>query len=411
MRTLRTWLATLSAWQRLAWLVWAIVAVLAIGRAFLIAHPRHAGCYAVFGEAGRHWLDGQPLYTPRDGLDVFRYSPLVAVLFAPLGILPPVAGSALLRLVNLAVYLIGVSWWLRSVLPANLTPAQRAGLFLLAVPLSAHSLVDVQTNALTVGLLLMALAALAEERWNWSAVFLLLGCAIKVYPISLALLLAAVFPRRLAPRLVLATLAVLALPFCFQRPDFVASQYRDWLRWGLNDRHADNIVIAFRDLRLLFRVWLVPLSASAYLTLQLGAAVLIAALSLWMRWSRVETRRLLTAIFGLACGWMMVFGPATEHTTHIFVAPTVAWIVLDAFLHRHWFLHRAIVLTSFALYTATQLCLWFPGGSKFHQLAPHPIAGLLLLGALAGAEMVRLLRGPPAQPKRSESDSTSLQAA
>src|SRR5207249_3771015 len=129
--------------------------------------------------------------------------------------------------------------------------------------------------------------------------------SIKVYPIALALLLLAMFPRRLTLPLLLAAGGVLALPFLLQAPEYVGRQYGDWLRWGLNDRHVETTDLAFRDLRLLCRVWLVPLSSNAFRIAQLAAAAGIAALCLWQRSRNIEPRRLLTTSFGLACGWMM----------------------------------------------------------------------------------------------------------
>jgi hypothetical protein len=375
----------LTPWQRVALLTWSIIAALAVGRAFLIHYPRHGGCYPLFAEAGRNWLAGADLYTPQMSLDVFRYSPLVAAFFVPFGILPDLLGSALLRLVNVGVYLAGLSWWMRSGIPVRLTPGQRAAFWMLAVPLSAHSLVDVQTNALTIGLLLLAVTAAAEERWGWTAAILLLACSVKVYPIALVLLLVAVFPRRLAARVALATIAVLALPFLLQKPAYVTEQYADWFRWGLNDRHSDGVVHAFRDFRLLCRVWIAPLSERGYLVAQLAAAAVIAGLCLLQRWRNIPPRRLLATLFGLGCAWMMVFGPATEHTTHIFLAPALAWAVLDGWMSRRSVAYRVATLASFCLFTATQLCLWLPGGARFFQSAPHPIAGLLLMGALVAA--------------------------
>ena len=63
------------------------------------------------------------------------------------------------------------------------------------------------------------------------------ACLFKGYPLAVGLLLAAVYPRPFAPRLVLALAAGLALPLLVQRPDYVAQAYRDWL-WvlGADDR-------------------------------------------------------------------------------------------------------------------------------------------------------------------------------
>lgn len=389
MCSLRIRLAALSPWQRVALAAWTAIAVLAVGRAALIAYPRHSGCYRIFADAGRHWLAGTDLYTPWPGLNVFRYSPLVAAFLVPFGVLPDMLGSALLRLVNLGVFCAGFAWWTWAGVPAKLTRGQQAALWLLAMPLAVHSLVDVQTNALTTGLLLLGMTTAAQARWNGAAVFLLLACAIKVYPIVLVLLLIVIFPRHLALRIILATAVVGVLPVLLQRPDYVGCQYGDWARWGLNDRHADTAAIAFRDVRLLCRMWLAPLSDRGCLVAQLASVALIAGLCLLQRRRNVAPRRLLATLFGLGCGWMMVFGPATEHTTHIILAPALAWAVLDGWLSGRSVFYRLATLVSFALFAATQLCLWFPGGSRLHQLAPHPVAGLLLMGAFAATALRR----------------------
>jgi hypothetical protein len=246
----------------------------------------------------------------------------------------------------------------------------------------------VQTNALAIGLMLLAMAAFETDRWTGAALLLLLACSIKVYPFALVLLLVAVYPRRMGPRAVMATVVVLALPFLLQRPSYVLNQYRHWLRWGLNDRHSDAAFMAFRDFRLLCSVWLSPLSNRGYLIAQLAVGAVIAGLCIAQRLRGVERRELLLSVFSLGCAWMMVFGPATEHTTYIFLAPALAWAVLDGWLRQRSLGYRLAMLTTFTVFTATQLCLWFSSGSRFHQFAPHPAAGLLLMVVL----MVTALR-------------------
>jgi hypothetical protein len=382
MQSFRSNFIGLSQWQRIALFAWIAVAVLAVGRAALIAHPRHAGCYQVYADAGRHWLAGEDLYESRSGLDLFRYSPLVAAFFARFAALPDMLGSALLRVVNLGVFCAGFACWMRSGVPVKLAPGQRAALWLLALPLAVHSLVDVQTNALAIGLILLAMTAAANHRWTWAAILLMLACSIKVYPLALVLLLVLLYPRQMGFRTAIAGVLILALPFLLQRPGYVISQYRDWPRWGLNDRHSDVAALAFRDFRLLCSAWLWPLSNRGYLIAQLASGAAIAGLCLVQRLRRVEHRELLMSVFSMSCAWMMVFGPATEHTTHIFLAPSVAWAVLDGWLSQRSLGYRLVTLSSFALFTATQLCLWFPGGSRLHEYAPHPAAGLLLMAAM-----------------------------
>jgi hypothetical protein len=387
MQIKRTRLVALLRWQRIALLAWIVVALMAVGRAALIGHPRHAGCYKIYADAGRHWWAGEDLYEARSGLDLFRYSPLVASCFVPFAALPDMQGSALLRVANVGVFCAAFGCWMRWSVPVILTTGQRAALWLLALPLAVHSLVDVQTNALTVGLILLAMTAAASRHWIITAALLIFACSIKVYPLALVLLLVAMYPRQMGLRSAIAAILIFALPFLLQRPSYLMTQYRDWLRWGLNDRHSDVAALAFRDFRLLCSAWLWPLSNRAYLIAQLAAGTVIAGLCFLQHFRGVEHRKLLMSAFSLSCGWMMVFGPATEHTTYIFLAPAVAWAVLDGWLNERSLGYRIVTLGSFAVFTATQLCLWFPRGSRLHEYAPHPAAGLLLMAALAATAL------------------------
>ena len=85
------------------------------------------------------------------------------------------------------------------------------------------TLMDVQLNLITIGFILIALAAAAESRWNTAALAVSLACCLKVYPASLALVLAVVYPRRFALRWAAAMALCLLLPFLFQRPGYVGN--------------------------------------------------------------------------------------------------------------------------------------------------------------------------------------------
>jgi hypothetical protein len=390
--TLRDRLQTFTTWPRLALAIWFLIGTVAVGRAALYSFPRHRGCYWLYAETGRNWVAGTSVYSPLPGLTVFRYSPLVAVFMVPFSELPDPLGSALLRLVNLGVYVGGLLWWARAGTPIPLSCTQRALLYLLAVPLSVSSLVDIQTNALTIGFLLLGVTAVARERWNWGAACVALACCVKAYPLAIALLLFAVHPRRFGGPFAVAAAVCLALPFAFQHPAYVAEQYGNWVRWGLNDRQAVAVEAASRDLRLLLRVWLVPLTPHVYRSLQVITGVGIAWLCVAERRAGLPPRRLLATLFGLGCCWMMVLGPATESTTYIMLAPALGWVTLEAWLEPRHPSYRAMVTSSFVLFTLTQLVLWFPHGRDLHRFAPHPIAGLLLIAALGVTEIQRLTR-------------------
>jgi hypothetical protein len=78
--------------DRLRWAVGLLF--LALGVA-LALNPRRCIDFTVFRTAGARWLAGTSLYRGEDGPMPFKYAPPVAVLLAPLALLPRAAGAVL----------------------------------------------------------------------------------------------------------------------------------------------------------------------------------------------------------------------------------------------------------------------------------------------------------------------------
>jgi hypothetical protein len=383
----------LGPWARGAVVVWTAI-LLVIGVRILLS-PRAHSVLPIYTTAAQRWLAGADLYGPLEGLDRYRYSPLVAVLMVPFSLLPASLGGLLWRLVNAGVYLGGLAWWSRVALPLPLTREQRALLLLLATPLSVGCLNNGQTNLLVLGLLLAAGAGVVSDRWNVASACLALACLFKLYPIALGLLLAAVYPRALALRLTVAVVVGLALPFGLQHPGYVAEQYASWVgHFEVYDRQGLPVYLWYRDLRLLCRVWLVPLGSQAYLAIQLLAAAAVAGLGIAGRcrgWSR---RQLAPLLLGLACCWMTALGPATESCTYVLLAPALAWGVLDTRLSRQPWGVRGGMRLSYGLLVLVQISSWFPLGRQFRTLGPQPLAALLFLGCLVALAVRDLWQRP-----------------
>src|SRR5579862_8029244 len=109
-------------WAQIALFVWTILLLVVCVRTAI--QPRKRSLFYTWATAGSDWIAGQNLYyhDPRpDDLDLFRYSPVVAVSFTPLSLLNERAGNVLWRLFNAAVFLGGLWWWLRTVLPGTWT--------------------------------------------------------------------------------------------------------------------------------------------------------------------------------------------------------------------------------------------------------------------------------------------------
>src|SRR5262249_36738383 len=160
---------------------------------------------------------------------------------------------------------------------------------------------------------------------------------------------------------------------------YVLQQYRDWV-WYLqfDDRTDKPVWTANRDLRLFLRVWLAEPSSTLYLVMQLLGAAAAAGLCLGLSWAGWPRKRLLLVVLGAACAWMTLLGPATESSTYMLLAPSLAWALLEAYQERRPGPLRVLLLTSCSLLVLTQVANWFADlRLPVHALGTHAFAALL----------------------------------
>lgn len=400
----------LGHWGRCAAILWTIAFVV-ISIRVTLSKPRTHNDYVTFANTARHWVAGQGLYMQVDAtgyFDDFRYSPIVACGLVPLSILPDRLGSVAWRLVNVAVFLGALAWWCRRVLTPRPTTAQLAIVFVLVLPLSIGNVNNGQSNPLVLGLLLAAVAAVMEERWNLCSVCVAAAVLFKIYPIAIGLLLIALYPRKLGGRVPVAIAAGLALPFVLQHPSYVAEQYGIWIDYlRAEDRQELPLAASYRDVRLFFRAVSAPLDARAYTVVQLATAAGAAFLCLLgQRWQWSQTR-LLTLLTGLGCVWMTMFGVATESSTYMLLAPSCAWTLVQARIERRSWLVQGLLGTGFGLFLIAQMANWFRWVADFHALGVQPIAACFVLLGMLAAEM----RRPGALEHECEEGITRAQAA
>jgi Glycosyltransferase family 87 len=385
----------LDRWTLGVVFVWAIVLVAVCVRSGVLGRER--SLYLTWATAGQDWASASPLlyqHKEGDGLDIFRYSPLVAALLTPLQLFDERTGSVLWLALNAGVFLGGLWYWLRDRLP---TGGQLRGvLFLLAMPLALNSLANGQPNPLVIGLLLFAVAFAGDSRWTLAAVCIALACALKIYPIAVGLLLVVVFPRQMAWRLALALLAVLLLPYFCQRPEYVTEQYIQWFeRLQGDDRSNIALERAYRDLWLLIRVGKVPIGTQGYLGIQLGTAAGCAVLCVVARWAGFAKTQLLTTVLALGTCWMMLCGPATESASFVQLAPALAWAVVSACRDRWPLVLRWLPVVSFALFMVGVLAGLTTFTAKIHALGVQPLATLVLSLAYVSSTLHALLTRKP----------------
>jgi len=351
-------------------MLWLILAA-AVGVRTLVRPSRHT-VFPIFAASADHWWGDHALYQEYPPLDHFRYPPVFALFVTPFSALGLLVGGILWSWTGMAVYVAGLWRFVREVMPAAWT-RQRTALFLMLGALGAlRGLWNAQSNALIVGLLLIATGALvralegdsrcgAGRRWWLAAWLLALPVALKLTPLPPVLLLCALWPRRLAWRFALAMVVLFLVPFLTRPPLVVLEHYQEWLDHVVET--GNGRWLGFRDG---WTVWLVlrqlvggepgplrlraPMDSSGYRLVQLATAA--AALG-WCLWQQRRAARLglgprwlvhVTLSMGLA--WLMLFGPAVEHATYVFLAPPLVWAVLE---RRAWPLGRGLILAAFVL--------------------------------------------------------------
>src|SRR5438477_1767370 len=359
--------------------VWGIAIIAVCGRVALTKSSRQ-DLFPVYQNAGKAWLNGQDLY--RNSEFDYRYSPLFAAAMAPMARLPLKLASISWRLLSVFCFLLGLTWTCRAGVPDKFASEKSPLIFLVILPLALGNLNNGQANLLVLAALLAAVAAVMRGWWMAAAIVLTMAVMIKIYPLAIALLLVVMFPRQLLWRLALCLIAAVALPFALQRIDYVTRQYHDWLLYlRTEDRNSRSLSEWYNDLRLLFRVWFVPLSTMTYVIIQLAAGAAIALLAIFGKIRHWPMQRLVAWIFSLSCCWMTLLGPATESATYVLIAPATAWIVSELLVRGGETIETAWVAGIYALQLLAGMASWFGGMKRFGVYASPLALSVLLLAA------------------------------
>jgi Glycosyltransferase family 87 len=363
---------SLRGWAILTWLA----ALIAISLAVTI-RGKPGKLYPTFVAAGDHFRLGEPIYGPvPEGQDQYRYSPLIAASFAPWGFLPTSVGSVLWRCLQALALLLALRAWSRVAVPSVPWPA----FALLVLPLAAGNLFNGQLNPIVAALLLASLAAFARERYGLAAAAIAAATMIKVYPLSLGLLLCVVEPRRFTPRLILALAIGAGLPFVIQDPRYVSQQFADWKeRIDIDDRTDQEIHRGYHDFQKLLRRWGLPTQLTTYRYMEVAAGCAAAAFLFWGRgrgWTRDQQ---IQTCADLGLIWCTLFGPATESATYMLLAPMAAHAMLAVTGRSIW--ERIAIRGAYFLLLSVPIAFWFSReiSGPYRALIPQAHAAMILL--------------------------------
>lgn len=352
--------------------------------------------FPLFPEAGRKWVAGLDPYDASSAhAGAYRYSPTASVLFVPFGWFAPAWGGVVWVVINAAVFLVGLWYWLSGWYRGPNKLAWVALVALAATPLSVGSIANGQVNVLIIGLLMLAVALTRAQRWWWVSIVITLATVFKIYPLALGLVLVLVYPRQLSWRLALCVAGAVLLPYLAQTHEYVNSAYVTWYHVVRGDeRTAHPLEFPYRDAAYLYRHygswlgnWLFPQMTTTtaegiYRLVQLATAAGVAGVVIWVRWTKRQTAELPDLILALVVLWMMLFGPSTESATYSLLGPVAAWLLVRFGLR--WPRREGaplgwLVALGWLLLASAVVALWFPGGRNFTAIGIQPLAAVVLM--------------------------------
>ena len=380
-----------EAWEREGW-VWALWAVFAVVVAVnrFSELPIEGNVFLYYRDAAVRWMEGQPLYNGT-GCGVI-YLPQAYVLSTPFTLLPFNWGGAIWRILNIALFAVGV-WQFARLASRGTSRNLFAWVSLPVILLSWSAARHGQMTMAMGGMMLLAVADLADQRWWRATLWLVLGVVLKPLALVLVLLAAVLYPRTSWRLLVGAGLA-LTLPLLAQHPAYVLDQYVLAVKeLGIAARVGGEV--EFAHLFWLLRAAGLDIPAAGQTAIRLIAAVLTLAVC-WLAVRRCRPAEAGVILYTLAVGYLMLFNPRTENNTYCLLAPALGVFAAQAVVAGHR-LHTAFSVGLVALFLAS-----YPLGKALSDQGVVWIKPLLctVFLALVLCQLSSTLRRQPASTVR-----------
>lgn len=330
-------------YNRLLLYVWIFISVFAGLKQYLEGSYNN---YLIFKYVFINTLNQVHLYIPQPGFysDSNHYGPFFSLIIAPFALLPDVIGIILWTVSTSMVLFAAINKLL-------LTPAHRNLIVLLCTHELYTSLVNLQSNPLIAGLIILTFVYSIKNREFWSGFFIAVGFLIKLYGIvGFAFILLAKNKFRFIYSFLLAIIILAFLPVLISSMDFQIHSYYDWysrllLKNQLNEGPA--IMQNISAIGLINRT-VSPAISTKWIILSGLALMLIMVTANYRRFDNTRFQYLLLSAVLL---FTVLFSTGSESPTYIIAFAGVAiWYITkeERTLADHILLGFAIVLTSFS---------------------------------------------------------------
>lgn len=307
--------------EKLAWLLWGLLAVIIIYKC--ISFPASRTVVNNYLHAASLWLDREPIYSGDHG---FLYLPQFAFLLSFVAELPRWLAELIERLVQWPFLLAGLLQFCRLQAQDNgkkLFPL----VSLLVVVIGFSSFRNGQTNIAILGLMLLSVVALSARQWNRAAVFMSLGLVFKPTFIVFYLL-AGVLHRPMYWRLPLGWLVILLMPMLFADPGYVIAQHFGFVQ---TLKAAVALGVNKADWASFFGIF--PQVAGFFVpeAIQFWVRLVLAPVTLGLAWHAQKKYPPAMAayyLYALPACYLMLFNPRNENNDYVILSVAIGfWLV------------------------------------------------------------------------------------
>lgn len=336
----------------------------------------HYNNYVIFKHSFSHLIHDQDIYGwfLKEHWDLYKYSPSFSLFMGFFAFLPDVLGLFLWNLLNVMILAIGI-WKL-----PFFSNEKKYFIFGIVVVELVTSIQNSQSNALVVGLFLLAFGLLENKKIWLATLMIVLSVYIKLFGL-LAFPMFIFYPNKLKSiYTAIIWFAVLAiLPLLVVSPEQLLFLYKSWLKLLTEDHGA--------SLGLSVMAWLqtwFSLEISKNLAVLFGAILLLLPLIRRKFYENIKFRLLFLSSLLI---WTVIFNHKAESPTFIIAVAGVAiWFVV-----RKRNILEILLLGSVLILTSLSPTDIFPKSFRDNFITPYVLKAVpcILLWVTLLAEQFR----------------------
>lgn len=323
--------------------------------------------FIIFRQSFWHAWDQLPLYSPypAEYFDIFYYGPVFPVLVMPFAVTPLAVGLVMWTLaLTLFLYL--------AVRHSQFTHRQQ--LFILWF--CAHELLTAifmqQFNIAIAAIILLSYYLIEKEKDFWSAFFIVLGTLVKLYGVvGLAFFFFSKHKTRFVGSLLFWAIAMTIVPMVLFGPEYIATQYQEWITSLLN-KNDENVASIAQNISLLGMVQRISGATFSNLWL-IGPGLVLFALP-YLRFSQYKNMAFRQTLLASVLMFVVLFSTGSESSGYIIaLTGVVVWYTAVPWKRSHWDI--ALMVFAFILTSLSPSDL-FPAYIRKEWVQPYALKAL-----------------------------------